>query len=119
MLRCPRRQHHGSDKWDCAVTVQHVWGGAKASGGELQEKCSWFCAGNLRPGELCMHNINRGISHTVPGTIMQFICSSTAGDGPWWARQKKSLQKKQQKEQPLLRLPRWSPTLVLTELDDA
>ena len=23
------------------------------------------------------------------------------------------------KEQPLLRLPRWSPTLVLTELDDA
>ena len=30
------------------------------------------------------------------------------------------LQKKKQKEdQPLLRLPRWSPTLVLTELDDA
>ena len=27
--------------------------------------------------------------------------------------------KKQKKEQPLLRLPRWSPTLVLTELDDA
>ena len=25
---------------------------------------------------------------------------------------------KEQKEQPLLRLPRWSPTLVLTELDE-
>jgi hypothetical protein len=33
MLRCSRRPHHGSDKWDCAVTMQHVWGGAKASGG--------------------------------------------------------------------------------------
>ena len=64
MLRCPRRPHHGSDKWDCAVTVQHVWGGAKASGGELQEKCSWFCRNPCRrsgtsAGEGCRHHARR------------------------------------------------------------
>ena len=34
---------------------------------------------------------------------------------PTYFRQKKA----KKREQPLLRLPRWSPTLVLTELDDA
>ena len=78
MLRCSRRPHHGSDKWDCAVTVQHVWGGAKASGGELQEKCSWFC-GTRRSGpsagEGCRHHLHvRRVVHVEWPT-----CSGPAG----------------------------------------
>ena len=79
MLRCSRRPHHGSDKWDCAVTVQHVWGGAKASGGELRRSVVGF-VGILQEkcpsaGEGCRHHLHaRRVVHVEWPT-----CSGPAG----------------------------------------